>query len=401
MNYEFIVPLSEEEFSSFVQSLPHCNFMQKPQWARVKNAWQSVLCGLKREGKTVAVAHLLIRRLPLGQKLIYSPRGLLLDYSDREVLARFTDELKHYAEASGSYMIRIDPEIVLSRKYKGEEARDGSGYESLNSLKEQGWKHMGFATDFHSYTQPRYNAEYPLTKDGAPVSDEEMLKGFDKKLRKFVGRYTESRGIFFTYGNSEEDIKLFCEISSHTEERQHILLRDPAYFTRMKEAYGDECMFFFARIDLRKFIEFLDAQPQDEQTQKDREEAEKWLQQGEVIPMSALQMIRSNDTAYLLYSGFDDRVFPRFRTTNQIRYEAMRYFRDRGCSVFSFMGIRGDLNDPLSDFKLKFNPTVIEYVGELEYPVKPFQYRLMTKFLPFAKRWYLRLARLLKGKKSR
>lgn len=399
MNYEFIIPMSEEEFSAFVQSLPHCNFMQKLQWSQVKNAWQSVLCGLKRDGETVAVAHLLIRRLPLGQKLIYSPRGLLTDYSDKEVLARFTEELKRYAVASGAYMIRIDPEIILSRKYKGEEVRDEFGYECLRSLEESGWKHMGFATDFHSYTQPRYNAEYPLIKDGIPVSDEDMLKGFDKKLRKFIGRYTEARGIFFTSGNSEEDIKLFCDISSHTEERQHILLRDPAYFMRMKEAYGDDCMFFFAKINLRKFIEFLDSQPRDEQTQKDREEAEKWLQQGEIIPMSALQMIRSNDTAYLLYSGFDDRVFPRFRTTNQIRYEAMKYFRDRGCSVFSFMGIRGDLNDPLSDFKLKFNPTVIEYVGELEYPVKPLQYRFMTKFLPFAKRWYLRLARLLRGKK--
>ncbi len=399
MKFEFVCPLPQDEFEAFVQVLPHCNLMQKPQWAVVKDAWQSVLCGLKREGETVGAAHLLIRRLPTGQKLIYSPRGMLMDYSDAEAVACFTEGLKEYARKVGAYMVRIDPEIVLSRKYKGEESCDGAGREALKILTQAGWNHMGFATDFHSYTQPRFNAEYPLFKDGAPESDEEMLKGFDKKLRKFIGRYTESRGIFFTQGNSEEDIRLFCEISSHTEERQHIVLRDLAYFTRMKEAYGDDCMFFFAKIDLRKFLDFLDSQPQDEQTQKDRAEAEKWLEQGEIIPMSCLQMVRSNDTAYLLYSGFDDRVFPRFRTTNQIRYEAMKYFRDQGCSVFSFMGIRGDLNDPLSDFKLKFNPTVVEYVGELEYPVKPLEYRFMTKFLPFAKRVYLRLARLLKGKK--
>ena len=115
--------------------------------------------------------------------------------------------------------------------------------------------------------------------------------------------------------------------------------------------------------------------------------------------MSALQMIRSNDTAYLLYSGFDDRVFPRFRTTNQIRVEAMKYFRDRGCHVFSFMGIKGDLKDPLSEFKLKFNPCIVEYIGELELPVRPMLYRFMNKFLPFAKRVYIRTALLFKGKK--
>ncbi len=399
MSYTFCAPLPEEEYNGFLASLPHCNFMQKPQWAAVKNAWEGVLCGLKEGDAVVAAAHLLLRRLPTGQTLIYSPRGLLLDYSRRDVLDAFTAELKNYAKQRGAYMLRIDPEIVLSRKYKGEEVRDEEGYATLEHLKSLGWKHMGFATDFHSYTQPRYNAEYPLFAEGTPVDDETMLKGFDKKLRKFIGRYTEARGIFFTWGNSEEDIKLFCEISSHTEERQHILLRDPAYFSRMKESFGEDCMFFFAKMDLRKFLAFLDTQPQDEQTEKDRAEAEKWLSEGETVPMSCLQMIRSNDTAYLLYSGFDDRVFPRFRTTNQIRYEAMKYFRDKGCSVFSFMGIRGDLNDPLSDFKLKFNPTVIEYVGELEYPVKPLQYRFMTKFLPFAKRIYLKLARVFKRKK--
>ncbi len=399
MSYTFSAALSPEEFNRFLARLPHCNFMQKPQWGPVKNAWESVLCGMKEGETVVAVAHLLIRRLPTGQKLIYSPRGLLLDYSNQALLAAFTEALKGYAKSRGAYMIRIDPEIILSRKYKGEEVREEEGYQALDCLSSLGWKHMGFATDFHSYTQPRYNAEYPLVADGVPEDDETMLKGFDKKLRKFIGRYTENRGIYFTHGNSEEDIKLFCEISSHTEERQHIILRDPAYFARMKESFGDDCMFFFAKMDLKKFLAFLDTQPQDEQTAKDRAEAEKWLEQGSTVPMSCLQMIRSNDTAYLLYSGFDDRVFPRFRTTNQIRYEAMKYFRDRGCSVFSFMGIRGDLQDPLSDFKLKFNPTVVEYIGELEYPVKPFQYRFMTKFLPCAKRVYLRLARVFLRKK--
>ena len=52
MNYEFIVPFSEEEFSAYVQSLLHCNLMQKPQWSKVKNAWTSVLCGMKREGES-------------------------------------------------------------------------------------------------------------------------------------------------------------------------------------------------------------------------------------------------------------------------------------------------------------------------------------------------------------
>ena len=99
--------------------------------------------------------------------------------------------------------------------------------------------------------------------------------------------------------------------------------------------------------------------------EKDLEEAERLKRErGSIITVSALLTVKSNSTAYLLYSGFDDSVFPRFRTTNQLRFEAMRFYRNKGCRTFSLLGIHGDLNDSLSDFKMKFNPTVVEYAGE-------------------------------------
>ncbi len=93
----------------------------------------------------------------------------------------------------------------------------------------------------------------------------------------------------------------------------------------------------------------------------------------------------------MLYSGFDDSVFPRFRTTNQLRFEAMRFFRNKGCKTFSLLGIHGDLNDSLSDFKMKFNPTVVEYAGEFELPTKIIRYWLLSKVMPIAKRIYFKI----------
>ena len=107
--------------------------------------------------------------------------------------------------------------------------------------------------------------------------------------------------------------------------------------------------------------------------------------------MSALLTVKSNSTAYLLYSGFDDTVFPRFRTTNQLRFEAMRYFRNTGCKTFSLLGIHGDLNDSLSEFKMKFNPTIVEYAGEFELPIKKYKYWVLRTFLPIAKRIFFKI----------
>lgn len=402
MSYTFTTEVTKEEVLDFLTSLPHYNIMQAPMWAEVKNGWENQLCAVRNEdGQIFASALLLIRKLPLGFKIVYSPRGFIADYSDKEVCDVLIEGAKDYCKKIGAYILRIDPEILIGEIYKGEKTVIDKGMSELEYLKSKGFNHMGFATDFHSYTQPRFNAEYSLvSKEGEKLTDEEILSGFDKKLKKFIGAYTEKRGIFFVNGTGEDVIEEYIKISEHTENRQHILLRDAEYFRRMKKAFGDDCVIMFAKMDIDKFLAFLDTQKDDEQTQKDRAEALRIKEEkGNIVNMSAVFILKSKDTAYLMYSGFDDTIFSRFRTTNQIRYEAMRHFRDEGLKVFSFMGIHGDLQDTLSQFKLKFNPVVKEYAGEFEMPIKPLTYKFMTKAFPVAKRIYINIMLRIKGKK--
>ena len=402
MPYTFTTEVTAEETEEFLFSLPHYNVMQSPAWAQVKPDWSSVLCGVRDgHGKLCGSALVLIRKLPLGFKIAYSPRGFVADYSDAELVSVFTAGLRAYCKKIGAYVLRIDPEIRIGSIYKGEKTENAEGLGQLEALKKEGFLHMGFATDFNTYTQPRFNAEYSLrSADGTALTDEEILGGFDKKLKKFIGSYTEKRGIFFVADLSENAVEEFVRISEHTEQRQHILLRDAEYFTRMKKELGDDLVIMFAKMDLDRFEKFLDSQPDDEQTRADRAEAKRLrAEKGKIVDMSAVLFLKSRDTAYLMYSGFDDSVFPRFRTTNQIRFEAMRRFRDEGLSTFSFMGIHGDLNDTLSEFKLKFNPVVVEFAGEFEMPVRPLTYKFMAKAFPKAKKLYIGLMLRLKGKK--
>lgn len=400
MKYEFRTQIDPGEYLKFASQLTHCNFMQKPMWAAVKSGWRSVLCGLYVDGRLMAASMLLIRSLVLGQKIIYAPRGYLCDFSDDGLRQAFTDGVRAFARKQGAYMVRIDPEIILARRFRDQTWDCSEGRILLEKLTAEGYRHRGFASDFRTYTQPRFNAEFPLICDGRPLRDEEIRQRFEKKARKYVGHYPEERGIFFTRGNGDGEIAEFAAISRCTEDRQHILLRDERYFRRIRDAFGDECMFFFAKMDLRRFLAFLDAHPDDPHTLEDRALAEELLAtRGPVISLAAIQMLRSNDTAYLMYSGFNDKVFSRFRTTISLRWEAMRYYRDLGCGVFSFMGIHGDLNDSLSEFKLKFNPVVVEYMGELDLPVRPVRYQVMGRLLPVGKRIYIRCMLRFRRKK--
>lgn len=397
--YTFKSGLSAEQHEAFLAEQSHYNVIQTAAWPKVKTGWQSGFAGLFAGEKQVGGTLYLIRKILPGFSVMYLPRGFLCDWSDQEQVAAFGEGLKKLAKEKKTYLVRIDPEIVISRLTGGKTEPDEKGLAMMENLKKAGFLHKGFATDFESYTQPRFNAEYFLTdSDGRKKTDEAILTGFDKKLKKFIGRYTAERGITFSARHGKEAAALFYKISEHTEQRQHILLRDEAYFVRMAEAFGENCTFFFAEMDLEKFCDFCKSKQDDPRAQEDLALAEQLKEQGPTVQLSALLMLHSADTAYLMYSGFDDTKFSRFRTTNQIRYEAMRYYRDLGIKIFSFLGIHGDLSGSLSEFKMKFNPTVTEFAGEFELPASPLRYKLMDKAFPAMKKTYLHLMTRLKKK---
>ena len=118
------------------------------------------------------------------------------------------------------------------------------------------------------------------------------------------------------------------------------------------------------------------------------------LEYGNSIYTAALLVVRSpknkngrGATAELMYSGSDDRFFPRFRATINLRYFAMIDCRDKGCDYFNLGGVSGGFDDGLFDFKRKFNPDIYEFIGEFDLVLKPFVYHMIEKYLPKLRRF--------------
>lgn len=394
---EFCSAISETEYLDFLHTFPHYHVLQTPMWAQVKDSWENSVCGMYRNGTLVAAALLLFRRLPLGQTLIYSPRGFTLDYTDEPLLREFTQEIVRFARTRKAYLVRIDPEILLSERQNDRTVTFPEGSAAIRRLEAVGFRHMGYEKDFGSYTQPRFHSEFPLRDSaGQPRSDADILAGFDARMRRQIGRYNQTRGVYFTQNFSPEAIEIFGDIECQTAKRHQIHLRDTDYFRKIKQAFGNDCSCFFANLDLTRFEDFiqqqLQIQEQKEPFLRDLEKIRQLKSQGStILPLAGILTVKSNDTAYVLYGGFDDRLFPRLSVNYQLRYEAIRAYRDAGLSTVSFMGIHGDLNDPLASFKLKFHPKIREYAGEFEYPVRPFLYRIFQKLFPLLRKLYLKL----------
>lgn len=103
--------LSEKEFVSYLTKSELDSFMQSPKMD-IKGVC-SYYVGVLDGKKVVAAARLTSRKNRFGYNYFYSPRGLLLDYKNEEVLSFFTSEIKKFIkEKKDMYYISIQISYV-------------------------------------------------------------------------------------------------------------------------------------------------------------------------------------------------------------------------------------------------------------------------------------------------
>ena len=70
--YKFKTNINIDEYNDFINNYSMAPITQDYRWAKVKNNWDNILCGLYKDNKLIAVALLLIKTFPLNLKMIYT-----------------------------------------------------------------------------------------------------------------------------------------------------------------------------------------------------------------------------------------------------------------------------------------------------------------------------------------
>lgn len=394
------------EYDNFYKSFSKAPIMQDYAWSKVKTNFGHVICGLYQDNVLVGACLILIKKLAYNLNLFYVPRGYLIDFSNKELLKIFTDKIKEYAKKRHAYCIKIDPYISLTEKRVNE--RDGEVYNFYsennelitNNLKELGYIHRGFKKEIPAYLQPRFTMAVPLIKpDKTFMSEDELLHTMKKNVRGYLGDYHAKRGVFFEHTNNEAKLDDFMAIINKTEARQNISLRNRNYFHKMMTSFGDRALLFFAKIDVDKYIAFLDESFKDPKAdieflnkQKESALALK-AERGSIITVSASIVILPANTegirmAEFLYAGNDTSVLPNLKINNGLTYYRLLYCLENGYQYANLGGVDGSLNDHLSTFKSKFNPLVLEFIGEYDLPVNKTLYKMISTLEPSLKNTY-------------
>ena len=347
------------EWRAILAGLPEPHVLQSWEWGEIKGqtGWQAERFVLEEGGQVRAAVQFLWRQpvpgLPL--RVAYVPKGPVTDWEDAQLVARVLAGVEAHAQRRGCIFVKIDPDVA-------EEGASGRAVKAL--LTERGWRFSPEQIQFKNTGVTRLD-----------VDEESLLAGMKSKWRYNI-RLAGRRGITVRLG-SEADLPAFHRLYAETGERDGFLIRPFAYYETAWRT-------------------FLQAQEESENPAGGAlllaEHSE------ETEPVAGLFLFRYGPRAWYFY-GASSRRRRRDMPNYLLQWEAMRWARSQGCTVYDWWGAPTELDDPEDGlqgvwrFKQGFGAVFRAQIGAWDWPVHPGLYRLYTQGMPLLLRGLRRLAR--------
>ena len=348
------------------------SFLQTPAWGEVKSEWRRESIGWYAGTELVGAGLVLYRQLPQVKRyLAYLPEGPVVDWDTEDLRAWLNPMVRHLKKA-GAFGIRMGPPVV-TRRWDAAAVKQGvadgavrrlgdvppserstAGARVVSQLQELGWKPQtvegGFAAG-----QPQYNFWIPLTVDGTPRTEEDVLAGMNQQWRRNIKKAAKA-GVEVSHG-TPEDLKAFHDLYAHTAERDHFTPRPLAYFETMFRALlaeePDRIRLYLAR------------------------------HEGDLV--AATVWVRVGGHTWYSY-GASSTEKRDVRGSNAVQWAMIRDSLAAGADVYDLRGITDTL-DPddahvgLIQFKVGTGGEAVEYAGEWDLPLNPLVYKAFSLYM--------------------
>ena len=396
--YKFKTNIDTKDYETYLKNCSNANFMQDYKWAKVKSNFNNILCGIYENDKLIGACSILIRNLGFGLKLMYIPRGPLLNLEDKKLISFFKENIYKLAKENKCYVVTIEPnfcnnEISYKEINEHEKVNIPINYSNNWKIKHQNlldnnFVHQGFTKELDKTFQPRYNMVISLTDlENNVLTPEEIRTSFKAKHRQYIGPYQEKRGVYYKRITDKKDLKLFMQVINETEKRQNIFLRKINYFETIFDTFKDKAVFLLGYVDLNKYLEYLENNKGKESEIND---VKNLLKDNKNLLLGAsLTILPSNNEGIkmseYIYAGNDLRL-SNLKISMGMIYEVIKISTENKCHYCNLGGVDGNLKDNLTIYKSKFNTIVFEYIGEYDLIINKFKYIIAKKGIPLAKK---------------
>jgi lipid II:glycine glycyltransferase (peptidoglycan interpeptide bridge formation enzyme) len=340
-------PPSATAWDEALLKLPDPHLLQTWEWGAFKSrhGWEPTryLWVEPGSGRPRGAASVLTRRLDyLPMRVMYVPRGPIVDYGDADLVERVLQGIETVASRNRALFVKIDPEVLL-------ETRESETL--LASLRSRGWRRSD------EEIQYRNTVLIDLT-----LSRDDLLMGMKSKWRYNV-RLAKRKGVTVRHGTLD-DLPLLYAMYRETANRGEFVIRPEAYY---QDAWGS-------------FIEAGLARP--------------FIAEVEGEPVAMLIIYQFGERAIYMY-GASRSVHRDKMPNNLLQWKAMQWAKERGCTVYDMWGAPDELDesDPMWGvyrFKKGFGGEFVEHVGAWDYAASRAGYGLYRVVMPHvlaAMRW--------------
>lgn len=391
---ETVFNLSEQEYRNFTENNKDTHFLQSYEWGEVSKlkGWKPYYLGIKNNDKIIATALLLKKTLPLGYSYFYIPRGYTIDYSNRELLKYFTEQVNLFTKKHKSLFFKIDPDIKLHNIDAEATVISGdNNYDLVNYLQSLGFKRKKL-NKFFENEQPRFTFRINLD------SEENIDKRYSKTVHRFIKK-ANSYAVNPYIGN-EEELKEFIRLTRLTEKRQNFYSHSDEYYRKFYQVFSknNHVELLLAKINPSKIIENLEKQIENldkneiEALNKKKNELEFFkskLTDQDIVVSSYLTVFYGNKAWYLY--GANDLDYKMTLSNYKLFDFQIKTSFQRNVQIFDEFGTIGDVHTNnkligLHEFKKKFGGEYIEFIGEFDYIQKPFMNLLYHLIIPIRRK---------------
>lgn len=240
-----VVAIDTHTFDEFAKNHIYSNFYQTSNYGNLMSKFgvKALYLAFMEDQSIMGVTLIIHKPVCLGFKYAYAPYGILIDYTNSNLVQKTFKALKSYLFKERFLLFKMDPNIVISiRNKKGEVIWQNENKALImDSLKNAGLFHCGFNNYFES-VKPRWHAVLDIKKDV-----NHLFSILDKRTRNKLRRATKF-GVE-VYKDNDNDVE---KIYPFIKARGRYSLK---YYQEFAQHMGENFEVYFAKLNTSLYVE--------------------------------------------------------------------------------------------------------------------------------------------------
>lgn len=346
------------DWNAVIRHLGGAHILQTHEWGDFKRrttGWMPEhYLWRDAQGEVCAAALILTRQISLF-RVMYAPKGPLLNHMDLMLWQRVLADLESLARRRRAIYLKIDPDVIVARGVPNtpESQDDQHGQAILALLKQHRWQFSD------SQVQFRNTVALDLRQ-----SEEDLLAGMNQSKRRKV-RYGEKHGVQIRPATLD-DLPVMYRMYAETGRRNGFITRPEAYYldewgTMLRSGLGHALIAEVGGVPCAHVVLFAFGQK----------------------------------CLYFIGASVSDNDIRKLMPADGLQWAAIQWAKAQGYLIYDLWGAPNDFveTDPLWgvwQFKKDFGGQVIRHIGAWDFTPLPPLYALYTRLMPRFLAWLRR-----------